>query len=78
MAMRARGGGEYDVSDADIEKFYEETITGSGGDPPKGIVEDLRFHALCVFGSGRFQPCRAEQLLASRGDLRADREVLPR
>ena len=52
--MRARGGGEYDVSDADIEKFYEETITGSGGDPPKGTVEDLRFHVSCVFGSRGF------------------------
>ena len=67
MAMRARGGGEYDVSDADIEKFYEETITGSGGDPPKGIVEDPRFHALCVLGSRGFhKPCRAEQLCKQR------------
>ena len=38
VVLRARGGGEYDVSDADIEKFYEETLTGSGGDPPKGTV----------------------------------------
>lgn len=38
VALRARGGGEYEVSDADIQKFYEETITGSGGAPPKGTV----------------------------------------
>jgi len=36
--MQARGGGEYDVSDADIEKFYSELITGTGGNPPKGNV----------------------------------------
>merc|ERR1711920_263679 len=35
---RARGGGEYDVSDADIEAFYQSLRTGSGGDPPKGSV----------------------------------------
>merc|ERR1719229_1034192 len=34
--------GEYDVTDSDIEEFYQETISGSGGDPPKGsIVADL-------------------------------------
>merc|ERR1712217_246254 len=37
-ALAARGGGEYDVSDADIEAFYAETITGGGGNPPKGTV----------------------------------------
>merc|ERR1712061_689784 len=36
--LQARGGGEYDVSDADIEAFYTETISGSGGDPPKGTI----------------------------------------
>merc|ERR1712242_251279 len=36
--LQARGGGEYDVSDADIEAFYTETISGSGGNPPKGVV----------------------------------------
>merc|ERR1739844_70128 len=36
--LQARGGGEYDVSDADIEAFYKETISGSGGNPPKGVV----------------------------------------
>merc|ERR1712113_1114716 len=36
--LQARGGGEYDVSDADIEAFYKETISGNGGDPPKGMV----------------------------------------
>jgi len=41
VALQARGG-EYEVTDADIQKFYEETITGSGGDPPKGaIVSEL-------------------------------------
>lgn len=38
VALRARGGGEYDVSDADIEAFYAEVTTGSGGDVPKGTV----------------------------------------
>merc|ERR1711971_1014608 len=38
VALRARGGGKYDITDADIQKFYEETITGSGGPPPKGCV----------------------------------------
>mmetsp|Transcript_103393 Transcript_103393/g.321611 ORF Transcript_103393/g.321611 Transcript_103393/m.321611 type:complete len:227 (-) Transcript_103393:119-799(-) len=38
ISLRARGGGEYDVSDADIEAFYAETITGGGGNPPKGTV----------------------------------------
>mmetsp|Transcript_42960 Transcript_42960/g.111004 ORF Transcript_42960/g.111004 Transcript_42960/m.111004 type:complete len:228 (-) Transcript_42960:19-702(-) len=37
-AVQARGGSEYDVSDADIEKFYAELTTGVGGDPPKGNV----------------------------------------
>lgn len=30
-----------DFSDEDIEKFYEETISGSGGPPPPGRVQDL-------------------------------------
>ncbi len=38
VALAARGGGEYDVSDADIEAFYQETMTGAGGNPPKGSV----------------------------------------
>merc|ERR1712039_751677 len=42
VAVRARGGGEYDVSDADIEQFFQETISGSGGAPPrKGLIEEL-------------------------------------
>jgi len=42
VAVRARGGGEYDVSDADIEQFYQETISGSGGAPPrKGLIEEM-------------------------------------
>jgi len=38
VALQARGGGEYDVSDADIQNFYTQLTTGSGGDPPKGSV----------------------------------------
>ena len=53
VALQARGGGEYDVSDADIEKFYEETISGSGGDPPKGtVVAEL----IVKFFHGEFTP----------------------
>ena len=37
-ALQARGGGEYDISDADIKKFYAEVTSGNGGDPPKGTV----------------------------------------
>merc|ERR1712187_678055 len=41
VALQARGG-EYEVLDADIEAFYAETCSGSGGDPPKGaIVSEL-------------------------------------
>jgi len=36
--LQARGGGEYDVSDADIQKFYTDLTTGSGGAPAKGVV----------------------------------------
>merc|ERR1719386_166629 len=32
---------EYMVSDEMIEDFYQKTITGSGGLPPKGILMDL-------------------------------------
>jgi len=53
VALEARGGGEYDVSDADIEAFYAETISGSGGDPPKGtIVAEL----IVKFFHGEFTP----------------------
>jgi len=38
VARAARGGGEYDVSDADVEAFYAETISGSGGDAPKATI----------------------------------------
>merc|ERR1712146_476300 len=39
---RLARGGEYEVTDADIEAFYAETISGSGGDPPKGkVVSEL-------------------------------------
>merc|ERR1719446_1650399 len=44
-AMARQAGGtvaaEYMVSDAMIEDFYQKTITGSGGLPPKGIIMDL-------------------------------------
>jgi len=53
VVLSARGGGEYDVSDADIQKFYEETMTGSGGDPPKGnIVSEM----VVKFFHGEFTP----------------------
>jgi len=53
VALGARGGGEYDVSDADIEAFYQETISGSGGDAPKGtIVAEL----IVKFFHGEFTP----------------------
>merc|ERR1719387_3226743 len=32
---------EYMVSDAMIEEFYQKTISGSGGLPPKGMIMDL-------------------------------------
>eukprot|EP00435_Cladocopium_sp_Y103_P054820 s3453_g18.t1 len=38
LALQARGGGEYDISDADIQNFYNSLLTGAGGDPPKGTV----------------------------------------
>merc|ERR1711974_466612 len=53
VALGARGGGEYDVSDADIEAFYAETITGSGGDPPKGLVAS---ELIVKFFHGEFTP----------------------
>mmetsp|Transcript_119692 Transcript_119692/g.298501 ORF Transcript_119692/g.298501 Transcript_119692/m.298501 type:complete len:228 (+) Transcript_119692:60-743(+) len=41
-AVQARGGGEYDVSDADIERFYAELTNGVGGEPPKGnLVSEM-------------------------------------
>merc|ERR1712066_626199 len=53
VALGARGGGEYDVSDADIEAFYAETTSGSGGDPAKGtIVAEL----IVKFFHGEFTP----------------------
>merc|ERR1719305_1122022 len=51
-SLAARGG-EYEVSDADIEAFYAETCTGSGGNPPKGtIVAEL----IVKFFYGEFTP----------------------
>jgi len=51
--MGARGGGEYDVTDADIEAFYNEVTTGGGGEPPKGtVVSEL----IVKFFHGEFTP----------------------
>merc|ERR1719300_2252986 len=52
-ALQARGGGEYDVSDADIESFYAETISGNGGDPPKGTITA---ELIVKFFHGEFTP----------------------
>jgi len=53
VALHARGGGEYDVSDADIDNFYAQLTTGSGGDPPKGgVVSEL----IVKFFHGEFTP----------------------
>jgi len=53
VSLQARGGGEYDVSDADIEAFYAETISGSGGDPPKGTITA---ELIVKFFHGEFTP----------------------
>jgi len=52
-ALQARGGGEYDVTDADIEAFYAETISGNGGDPPKGTITA---ELIVKFFHGEFTP----------------------
>jgi hypothetical protein len=53
VALEARGGGEYDISDADINNFYTQLTTGSGGDPPKGsVVSEL----IVKFFHGEFTP----------------------
>jgi len=52
-ALRARGGGEWDISDADIQNFYTEITSGSGGDSPKGtVVSEL----IVKFFHGEFTP----------------------
>merc|ERR1711953_1385176 len=52
-ALQARGGEEYPVTDADIEAFYAETISGTGGNPPKGqITAEL----IVKFFHGDFTP----------------------
>ncbi|CAL1128640.1 unnamed protein product [Cladocopium goreaui] len=38
LQLNARGRGEYDISDADIQNFYNSLRTGAGGDPRKGTV----------------------------------------
>ncbi|CAE8732911.1 unnamed protein product [Polarella glacialis] len=52
--LHTRGGGEWDISDADIEKFYAELTTGGkGGDPPKeSVVGGL----IVTFFHGEFTP----------------------
>ncbi|CAE8693485.1 unnamed protein product [Polarella glacialis] len=52
--LHTRGGGEWDISDADIEKFYAELTTGGkGGDPPKeSVVGGL----IVKFFHGEFTP----------------------
>jgi len=53
VGLQARGGGEYDISDADIQNFYAQVTTGSGGDPPKGtVVSEL----IVKFFHGDFTP----------------------
>jgi len=47
------GGGEYAVTDADIQNFYSELTTGSGGLPPKGnVVSEM----MVKFFHGEFTP----------------------
>jgi len=52
VTLHARGG-EYEVTDDDIAKFYEETISGSGGEPPKGTVVS---EMIVKFFHGEFTP----------------------
>eukprot|EP00930_Biecheleria_cincta_P038668 TRINITY_DN2655_c0_g1_i4.p1 TRINITY_DN2655_c0_g1~~TRINITY_DN2655_c0_g1_i4.p1 ORF type:complete len:217 (+),score=48.13 TRINITY_DN2655_c0_g1_i4:49-699(+) len=53
IARQARGGGEYDISDADIQNFYTQITSGSGGDAPKGtVVSEL----IVKFFHGEFTP----------------------
>mmetsp|Transcript_10399 Transcript_10399/g.19431 ORF Transcript_10399/g.19431 Transcript_10399/m.19431 type:complete len:222 (+) Transcript_10399:44-709(+) len=53
VALNARGGGEYDISDADIQTFYQSLLTGGGGDPPKGTVLS---ELVVKFFHGEFTP----------------------
>ena len=53
VALAARGGGEYDISDADIQTFYQSLLTGNGGDPPKGTVLS---ELVVKFFHGEFTP----------------------
>jgi type II secretory pathway pseudopilin PulG len=58
-----RGGGEWDISDADIEKFYAELTTGGkGGDPPKeSVVGGL----IVKFFHGEFTPRASSDTLVT-------------
>merc|ERR1712107_20228 len=41
VSLRARGG-DFTVTDAEIEQFLAETVSGSGGPPPrKGLIEEM-------------------------------------
>ncbi|CAE7439330.1 dnaJ [Symbiodinium natans] len=53
VALAARGGGEFDISDADIQTFYQSLLTGNGGDPPKGTVLS---ELVVKFFHGEFTP----------------------
>ncbi|CAK9058489.1 Hypothetical protein (Fragment) [Durusdinium trenchii] len=53
LALEARGGGEYDVSDADIQDFYAKLLTGGGGEPVKGTVLS---ELIVKFFHGEFLP----------------------
>jgi hypothetical protein len=53
VSLKARGGGEYDVSDADIQNFYNSLLGGGGGDPPKGTVLS---ELVVKFFHGEFTP----------------------
>merc|ERR1711879_439332 len=50
------GGEDYTVTDADVEKFYEETLTGSGGLPAHdSVIGSLIIkHFLGEFTAGGF------------------------
>merc|ERR1711879_512473 len=56
VSVRARGGEDYTVTDADVEKFYEETLTGTGGLPAHdSVIGSLIIkHFLGEFTAGGF------------------------
>eukprot|EP00434_Breviolum_minutum_P019111 symbB.v1.2.016844.t1/scaffold1296.1/size126233/2 len=52
IALQARGG-EYEISDADIQDFYAKLLTGNGGEPAKGTVLS---ELIVKFFHGEFLP----------------------